>query len=94
MTCNDKYLRKNLFSETFNCERKVQNDENVLRSLNKRVYLRIILHRVSMTVLLFTPSCDWETVKNVVPGNSSSKPDQLGGEGQGAEQSSNAFRLF
>ena len=27
----------------------------------------------------------WETVKNVVPGNSSSKPDQLGSEGKGAE---------
>ena len=32
----------------------------MLRSLNKRVYLRIILHRVSITVLLL---CDWETVK-------------------------------
>ena len=59
----------------------------MLRSLNKRVYLRIILHSVSMTVLLFTASCDWETDKNVVPGNSSSKPDQLGSEGQGAEHS-------
>ena len=56
-------MRKNLFSETFNCERKVQNDENVLRSLNKRVYLRIVLHRVFMTVLLFAASRDWETVK-------------------------------
>ena len=44
-----------------------------------------------MTVLLFIASCDWETVKNVVPGNSSSKPDQLGGEGKGAEQSINAY---
>ena len=41
------------------------------------VYLRINLHGVSMTVLLFTSSRDWETVKNVVTGNSSSKPDQL-----------------
>ena len=54
------------------------------------VYLRIILHRVFMTVLLFTASSDWETVKNVVPGNSSSKPDQLCSEEKGAEQSSNA----
>ena len=28
-----------------------------------RVYLRIILHRVSMTLLLFTATHDWETVK-------------------------------
>ena len=27
-------------------------------------------------------SCDWETVKNVVPGNSSTKPDQTGGDGK------------
>ena len=40
-----------------------------------------------MTVLLFIASHDWETVKNVVPGNSSLKPDHLGGEGKGAEQS-------
>ena len=53
--------------------------------------LRIIFHLVSMTVLLFTASCDWEKVKNVVTGNISSKPDQLGSEGQGAKQSSNAF---
>ena len=29
---------------------------------------------------------DWETVKNVVPGNNSLKPDQLGSEGKGDEQ--------
>ena len=39
-----------------------------------------------MTVLLFIASRDWETVQNVVPGNSSSKPDQLGNKGKGAEQ--------
>ena len=77
-------MRKNLFNETFNCDRKMQNDENVLRSSEVRVYLRIILHRVSMTVLLFTASRDWKTVKNVVPGNSSSKPGQLCNEGKGA----------
>ena len=39
-----------------------------------RIYLCIILHRVSMALLLlFIASRDWETVKNVVPGNSSSK---------------------
>ena len=43
----------------------MQNDENVLRSSEVCVYLRVILHRVSMTVLLFTASRDWETVKNV-----------------------------
>ena len=42
-----------------------------------------------MAVLLFIASRDWETVKNVVPGNSSSIPDQLGSE-QGDEQSLNA----
>ena len=83
-------MRENIFNETFNCERKMQNDENVLRSSEVRVYLRIILHRVSMAVLLFIASRDWETVKNVVPGNSKSKPDQIGSEGKGAEQSSNA----
>ena len=32
-------------------------------------------------------SCDWETVKNVVPGNSSMKPDQTVGDGKGVKQS-------
>ena len=35
-----------------------------------------------MTVLLFTASRDWETVKNAVPRNSLSKQDQLGSEGK------------
>ena len=79
-----------LFNETFNCERKMQNDENVLRSLNEQhtCSLHIFtynLHHVSMTVLQFIMSRDWETIKNVVPGNSSSKPDQLCSEGKGAE---------
>ena len=39
------------------------------------------------TVLLFCMSCDWETVKNVVPGNNSMKPDQTGGDGKGVKQS-------
>ena len=63
----------------------IVNDENVLRSLSKCVYLCIFLHCVSLIVLLFTASSDCETVKNVVPGNSSSKPGQLGSEGKGAE---------
>ena len=42
-----------------------------------------------MTVMLFIASRDWDTVINVVPGNSSLKPDQLGSEGKGAEQSLN-----
>ena len=50
----------------------------------------MILHHVSMTVLLFIASRDWVTVKNVVPGNSLSKPDQLGSEGKGAESLLNA----
>ena len=56
-----------------------------------RIYLCTILHRVSMAVLLlFIASSDWETVKNVVPGNSSSKPDQLGSERKGDGQALNA----
>ena len=39
------------------------------------------------TVLLFSMSRHWETVKNVVPGNSSMKPDQTGGDGKGVKQS-------
>ena len=39
------------------------------------------------TVLLFCMPCDWEIVKNVVPGNSSTKPDQTGGHGKGMKQS-------
>ena len=39
------------------------------------------------TVLLFSMSCDWETVKNVVPGYSSIKPDQTGGNRKGVKQS-------
>ena len=35
------------------------------------------------SVLLLSMSCDWETVKNVVPGDSSTKPDQTGGDGKG-----------
>ena len=64
----------------------MQSDKNVLRSSEVRVYLRMILHHVSMTVMLFTASRDWETIKNVFPGNCSSKPDQCS-EGKGAEQS-------
>ena len=37
------------------------------------------------TVLLFSMSCDWETVKTVVPENSSLKPDQTGGDGKGVK---------
>ena len=58
------------------------------------INLCIMSHRVSMAVLLlFIASRDWETVKNVVPGNSSSKPDQLGSERNGDEQSLNAELL-
>ena len=39
------------------------------------------------TVLLFSMSLDWETVQNVVPGNSSMKPDQTGGDVKGVKQS-------
>ena len=38
-------------------------------------------------LLLFIASRDWETVKNVVLGNSSSKPDQLCSEQKGDGQS-------
>ena len=41
-------------------------------------------------LLLFISPRDWETVKNVVPGNSASKPDQLGRERKGDGQALNA----
>ena len=40
-----------------------------------------------MTVLLLIASHDWETVQNVVPGNSSSKHDQTGSDRKGVKQS-------
>ena len=52
----------------------------------RRVNVKCICVRHG-TVLLFSMSCDWETVKNVVPGNSSIKPDQTGGDGKGVKQS-------
>ena len=52
----------------------------------RRVNVKCICLRHE-TVLLFSLSCDWETVKNVVPGNSSMKPDQTGGGGKGVKQS-------
>ena len=52
----------------------------------RRVNVKCICLRHE-TVLLFSMSCDWETVKNVVPGNSSMKPDQTGGDGKGVKQS-------
>ena len=84
-------MRKlSVLNETFNCERKMQNVANLIKN-EVRIHLCIILHRVSIAVLLlFIASRDWETVKNVVLGNSSSKPDQLGSERKGDEQSLNA----
>ena len=52
----------------------------------RRVKVKCICLRHE-TVLLFSMSCDWETVKNVVPGNSSMKPDQTGDDGKGVKQS-------
>ena len=37
--------------------------------------------------MLISVSCDWETVKNVVTGNSSSKPDRTGRDGKFVKQS-------
>ena len=37
--------------------------------------------------MLISVSCDWETVKNVVTGNSSSKPDRTGRDRKFAKQS-------
>ena len=37
--------------------------------------------------MLASVSCDWETVKNVVTGNSSSKPDRTGRDGKFVKQS-------
>ena len=50
---------------------------------HRRVNVKCICLRHE-TVLLFS---DWETVKNVVPGNSSIKPDQTGGDGKGVQKS-------
>ena len=52
----------------------------------RRVEVKYICLRHE-TVLLFSLSCDRETVKNVVPGYSSMKPDQTGGDGKGVKQS-------
>ena len=51
-----------------------------------RVNVKCICLRYE-TVLLFSMSRDWETVKNVVPGNSSMKLDQTCGDGKGVKQS-------
>ena len=52
MTCNLTNREKHIFfNETFNLSSEVC------------IYLCIILHRVSMTVLLFIASRDWETVQ-------------------------------
>ena len=54
----------------------------------RRVKVKCICLRHASVLLLSTRmSCDWETVKNVVPGNSSMKPDQTGGDGKGVKQS-------
>ena len=51
----------------------MQNGANLIEH-EVRIYLCMILHHVSMAVLLqFIASRDLETVKNVVPGNSSLK---------------------
>ena len=79
--------KKSVLNETFNCELKMQTVANLIKQ-RIQINLCIILHRVSMAVLLLLiASRDWETVKYVVPGNSSSKPDQLGSERKGDEQS-------
>ena len=87
MTCNLTNTRENhtySLNETFNCERKMQNVANLIKHLFVYNFASCLygcaaaVHRV------------WETVKNVVPRNSSSKPDQLGSERKGDEQSLNA----
>ena len=52
----------------------------------RRVNVKCICLRHE-TVLLFSMSRDWDTVQNVVQGNSSMKPDQTGVDGQGVKQS-------
>ena len=70
MTCNFTNTSENyLFNEAVNCERKMQNGANLLRSLIKQRSLRLFVYNFA-SVLLFIASRDWETVKNVVPGNS------------------------
>ena len=72
----------------------MQNDETVLRSLNKQRSSQLFTYNFASCP--FTASRDWETVRNVVPGNSSLKPDQLrlGSEGKCAEQSFLILYLF
>ena len=58
----------------------------ILVRRQRRVNVKCICLRHE-TVLLFSMSCDLETVKNVVPGNISMRPDQTGGAGKGVKQS-------
>ena len=74
----------------------MQNDENVLRSLNKQRSSHLLINKYNFASCIYDCAAvhrvrDWETVKIVVPGSSSLKPDQLCSERKGAEQSSNAY---
>ena len=85
-------MRKlSVLNETFNCERKMQNVANLIKQRSSHLHVFVYNFASCLyLLLLFIASRDWETVKNVVPGNSSSKPDQLGSEPKGDEQSLNA----
>ena len=59
--------------------------ETVLQNRIKLVATEKTLNSQKCLITLYIVG--WVIIKNVVPGNSSSKPDQLGNEGKGAEQS-------
>ena len=72
---------------------KCKNGANLLRSLNKQPSSRLFLYKIASCLhdCAAVSSCH-VTVKQLKmwsPGNSSSKQDQLGSEGKGAEQSLN-----
>ena len=67
----------------------MQNVANLIKQRSSHLFVYNFATCLMALLLLFIASRDWETVKIVVPGNSSSKPDQLGSERKGDEQSFN-----
>ena len=66
-------------------------DLNYIKLALTKKMSNICLHHV--TEQLFSVSGDWKTVKNVVPGNSLSKPDQTGTDRK-AEMVSKMLNFF
>ena len=79
-----------VLKETFNCERKMQNVANLIKQQSSHLFVynfALLLYGCAVAVHRVTRL---GTIKNVVPGNSSSKPNQLDSERKGDEQSLNA----